>query len=203
MAEPVPTITTTEGSDVMIRALNRAKISDPIQRAMIYAQTYHESKGFKKLNEDFRFTDAGLIKTWPSRFNANNVSQYTKQPEKMANRAYGGRMGNGDEASGDGWKYKGRGFIMLTGKENYLEASKAFNQDFVKYPDAATVPDMAADLAIWYFRKGKKTGYRGSYSDILTATKFVNGGTVGLSDRTKQFELAKANTTVTTLTSIV
>lgn len=201
--EPVPTITTTEGSDVMIRALNRANITDPIQRAMIYSQAHHESKGFKTLFEDFRFTDKGLIKTWPSRFNANNVSQYVKNPEKIANRAYGGRMGNGDEASGDGWKYRGRGFIMLTGKENYLEASKYFNQDFVKYPDAVAVPDMAADLAIWYFKKGKKTGYKGSYSDILAATKFVNGGTIGLEDRTKRFELAKANTTVTTFNSAI
>ncbi len=196
---PVPTITSTEGADVMIRALNRAKISDPIQRAMIYAQAAHESNNFKVLFESFKYTDQGLMKTWPSRFTANNVSQYVRQPEKIANYVYANRMGNGDEASGDGWKYRGRGFIQITGKENYVQASTSLQQDFINYPDAAAQPETAADLAVWYFQKGKKTGYRGNYADIVSATKFVNGGTIGLDDRTKRFELAKANNLVTTL----
>lgn len=201
--DPVPTISTPEGSDVMIRALNRAKISDPTQRAMIYAQASHESQGFKRLFESFKFTDKGLLTTWGRYFKKEEVPQFLRQDEKIANRVYGGRMGNADEASGEGFKYRGRGFIQLTGKENYLEASKSFKQDFVAYPDAAAVPDMAADIAVWYFKKGKKTGYRGKYDDIISVTKFVNGGTNGLEDRTKKFELAKSNTSVTTLTSAV
>lgn len=199
---PVETLTTTEGADVMVRGLNRAKISDPLQRAMIYAQAAHESNGFKTLFESFKYTDQGLIKTWPKYFNANNVSQYVRQPEKIANRVYANRMGNGDEASGDGFKYRGRGFIQLTGKANYVAASLSLNEDFINFPDAAAVPDTAADLAVWFFAKGKGTGYKGKYNDIVAATKFVNGGLNGLDDRTQRFQLAQANTQVTTLTAI-
>lgn len=199
----VPTLTSLEGADIMIRALNRAKITDPIQRAMIYAQASHESAGFTRLVEDFRYTSEGMIKTFPKVFNAENVVDYIKLPEKIANRAYAGKMGNGSEASGDGWKYRGRGFIQLTGKENYLSAAKAFNQDFVNYPDAAAVPNTAADIAVWFFMSGKRRGYKGSYADITAVTKFVNGGLNGLEDRTARFILAKENKSVIQLTSAV
>jgi putative chitinase len=195
---PVSTITTTEGADAMIRAMNRAGLTDPIQRAAIYAQAAHESNNFKQLIESFKFTREGLLKTWHKYFDDSNIDQYLRKDAKIASRVYGNRMGNGTEESQDGWTYRGRGFIQLTSKVNYLAAARAFNQDFVNYPDLVAEPDLSADIAVWYFLSGPKGGYRGSYNDIIKVTKFVNGGLNGLDDRTAKFTTAKANTLVTT-----
>lgn len=192
--------TVVMSGDVMVRALNRARIQDPNQRAMIWAQTYHESNGFKETIENTKYSRDSLLRVFPSYFTTTNVDQYVGDGGvKWPSRAYGNRMGNSDEVSGDGYTYRGRGFIQLTGKANYLKASRAFNQDFVNYPDAMRTPDLAADVAIWYFQKGGQgTGYQGSYSDIVSVTKFVNGGTIGLADRAKWFETAKTKPEVTT-----
>lgn len=197
--QQVQSITEEEGADVMVRALNRAKITDSTQRAAIYAQAYHESGGFKRLTESMKYTREGLLKVWSKYFTEQNVDQYVRQDVKIASRIYGNRMGNGPEETQDGWTYRGRGFIQLTGKANYLAVSRSFNQDFVSHPDAACIPDTAADIAVWYFTKGPNgTGYRGSYSDVTAVTKYVNGGTNGLADRQVQFTEAKSNKTVTT-----
>jgi len=212
---PVPTVantasntvsTLTASGDVMVRAMNRAGLQDPMQRAMIWAQTSHESKNFKETIENTHYKRDTLLRVFPKYFNTSNVDAYVGDGgTTWPNRAYGNRMGNGSEASGDGYKYRGRGFIQLTGKANYLAASRAFKQDFVGYPDAVQSPDLAADIAVWYFLKGGKdqTGYHGSYSDIKTATKFVNGGLIGLEDRAKQFEVAKLNSAVVTFNQSV
>lgn len=206
---PIPTVSNTASNtvstilatgDVMVRALNRAKIQDSNQRAMIWAQTYHESGGFKKTIESTAYRRETLLTIFPSYFNTSNVDQYVGDGGvKWPSRAYGNRMGNGDESSGDGYTYRGRGFIQLTGKANYLKAGRAFNQDFVSYPDATREPNLSADIAIWYFQKGGRgTGYRGSYTDVTAVTRFVNGGTIGLADRAKLFETAKTKPEVIT-----
>jgi predicted chitinase len=217
---PVTTLTATEGADVMIRAMNRNKIRDPIQRAAIYAQTRHETRGFRDLVESFAFTREGLLKTWGIKldkdgnpilnkkgekigyFDESNVDNYLRNGVKIASRVYGNRMGNASEESQDGWKYRGRGFIHLTGKSNYSIAATAFNQDFVAHPDAVAIPDMAADIACWYFTKGPSgQGYRGSYDNIKSVTTYVNGGLNGLTERTALYTLAKSNTSVITFQS--
>lgn len=195
--------TVVSSGDVMVRAMNRAKIQDSNQRAMIWAQTYHESGGFKKTIESTAYRRETLLKIFPSYFNTSNVDQYVGDGGvKWPSRAYGKRMGNGDESTGDGYTYRGRGFIQLTGKANYLKAGRAFNQDFVNYPDAMRTPDLAADVAIWYFQRGGRgTGYKGSYTDVTTVTKFVNGGTIGLTERAQLFEKAKTKPEVITYNS--
>lgn len=207
---PVPTAANTISNtvtsvlstgDVMVRAMNRAKLQDPIQRAMIWGQTYHESGGFKfTIENTAQYTRKNLLTVFPKYFTEANVDQYVGDGGvKWPARAYGSRMGNSTEASGDGYTYRGRGFIQLTGKANYLKASRSFNQDFVNYPDVVRTPDLAADIAVWYFLKGgRATGYRGSYSDLIGVTRFVNGGTNGLADRAKWFETGKTKSEVTT-----
>jgi len=194
----VPVLTSTLGGDVMVRAMNRARLVDPTQRAMIWAQTAHESGEFKKLEENLNYSRQTMLRIFPKYFSESNVNDYVGKPNKFASRAYGSRMGNGDESSGEGYTYRGRGFIQLTGKANYLKASTAFNQNFVTSPDAAKEPKTAADIAVWYFLRGQAGGYKGSYSDITNVTKYVNGGKIGLEDRAKLFEKAKKKTEVIT-----
>jgi len=197
--QQVQSMTEQEGADIMVRALNRAKITDPTQRAAIYAQAYHESGGFKRLTESMKYTREGLLKTWKKYFTESNVDQYVRQDAKIASRIYANRMGNGTEESQDGWTYRGRGFIQLTGKANYLAVSRNFNKDFVSHPDAAAIPETSADIAVWYFTKGPSgRGYVGSYSDVTAVTKYVNGGLNGLADRQELFAEAKTNSSVTT-----
>lgn len=195
----VPVLTSTMGGDLMVRAMNRAKIIDPTQRAMIWAQTAHESKDFTKLEEDLSYKRETLLRIFPRYFRESNVNDYVGKPDKIASHAYASRMGNGNESSSEGYIYRGRGFIQLTGKDNYLKVSRAFNQNFVVSPDSAKEPNVAADIAVWYFLKGGKgSGYKKSYSDITEVTKFVNGGEIGLAERAKLFEKAKKKTEVIT-----
>jgi predicted chitinase len=203
-AQTAPTIaiTSTEGADEMIRALNRANITNPTQRAAIYAQAQHESDNFKRLTESFKYKREGLLSVWSRYFSESTVDGYIRQDAKIASRVYGNRMGNSTEESQEGWRYRGRGFIQLTGKENYLKVSQDFNQDFVNYPDAAANPETAADIAIWYFTKGRNgRGYHGNYGDVASVTRYVNGGTNGLADRQTKYTASSSNTSVTTFNS--
>lgn len=200
--EPVIAITSNEGADVMIRAMNRARLTNATQRAAIYAQAQHESANFQRMYESFKYTREGLLTKWTKYFTTDNVSEYLRRDEKIASRVYGNRMGNSTEESLEGWTYRGRGFIQLTGKSNYLKAARDFNQDFVSFPDAVAVPDMSADIAVWYFVKGRTgRGYSGNYDDVTSVTKYVNGGTNGLESRQEYYAKAKTNVLVTTYNS--
>ena len=158
----------------------------PIRAAHFFAQCAHESGNFVFLSENLNYTAEQLTKTWPKLFPADIASKYAKQPEKIANRAYGGRMGNGPEESGDGWKYRGRGAIQLTGKDNYTAFSKAANK-----PDVMTNPDivsgeLAFESAMFFFDKNKLWDIcdKGINDAAITElTKKINGGTLGLEDR--------------------
>lgn len=197
-------ISSGEGADVMVRAMNRAKLTDPIQRAAIYAQTAHESGNFRRLTESFKYSRDGLLSTWSKYFTTDNIDEYLRQDSKIASRVYGNRMGNSTEASLDGWLYRGRGFLQLTGKANYLAASRSFNQDFVSSPDTVASPAVSADVAVWFFLKGASgRGYAGLYSDTVAVTKYVNGGTNGLADRQEKFAKAQTNVAVTTYNQVL
>lgn len=167
------------GKKAMISAMNDAKITDPTARAAIMAQVGHESGNFTTLSENLNYKGTSLIKLFPKKFSspedANTVA--AGGPEKVAERIYGGRMGNAPEGGGDGFKYRGRGFIQLTGKQNYNKFG--YGSD----PDSVADPKNAADSAIKYM-----LGYKGDWSDIVKVTKFVNGGTIGLDDRKKHFQ---------------
>lgn len=195
-------LTHLEGADIMTKALNAAGIKDATQRAMIWGQVAHESANFTTLVENDRYSRKGLLKAWKGYFvddptSKYHVDNYLGNPELILNRVYAGKVGNSkDEAVGDGYKYRGRGFIQLTGKANYLAASKALGVDFVNYPDAATQADTAAKLAIWYFQT-YRGGYKGNYGEIVPVTKYVNGGTNGLEDRERRYLIGLQKPVVT------
>ena len=158
----------------------------PVRAAHFFAQCAHESGNFAFLSENLNYNAEGLTKLWPKLFPADIAVKYAKQPEKIANRAYGGRMGNGPEDSGDGFKYRGRGAIQLTGKDNYTAFAKSINR-----PDVLTNPDivsgeLAFESAMFFFDKNKLWVIcdKGINDAAITElTMKINGGTHGLEDR--------------------
>lgn len=154
------------------------------------AQCYHESAGFKIVQENLNYSADALSKIFGKYFPGQINESYAHIPQKIANRIYANRIGNGDEFSGDGWKYRGRGYIQLTGKSNYTAFGKFINEDCVTNPDlvASKYPLMSA---AWFFQTNNiwTTCDKGSGIDTITAvTKRVNGGTIGLNDRIAQFQ---------------
>jgi putative chitinase len=162
--------------------------------AHFFAQTAHESGGFKAFSENLNYGAAGLRGIFRKYFGTEALAKaYERQPQKIANRVYASRMGNGIEASGDGWRFRGRGALQLTGKSNY----QAF-ADYIDRPDVMTNPDLVAgelcfESALWFFDKNKLWSIcdQGINDDaILALTRRINGGTHGLDDRkakTKKF----------------
>jgi len=190
-AKPV-TISASTGKAAMITKLNENKITDPTARAAIMAQVGHESGGFTTLSENLRYSAKGLLNTFKKYFKTEDDAQtYARLgPAAIADKVYGNRMGNAPEGSGDGFKYRGRGFIQLTGKDNYTKFGYGGN------PDAVSSPDAAAETAIKYM-----LGYKGDWSNITAVTKFVNGGTIGLEDREKHFKEYLQDPSVTQVTA--
>ena len=155
---------------------------------MFLAQCGHESGGFSRFTEGLNYSAKGLRATFPKYFPDDATAiAYERQKEKIANRVYANRMGNGTESSGDGWKYRGRGMIMTTGKDNYTEFSKYSGIDAVNNPDLLS-SDMSAAIksAIWFWDKNGLNKFADA-KDILGATKKINGGTNGLEDRKKHY----------------
>lgn len=158
----------------------------PVRAAHFFAQTSHETGGFKAFSENLNYSAQGLQGIFGKYFPGNLEESYARQPEKIANRVYADRMGNGNEASGDGWKYRGRGALQLTGKANY----QAF-ADYLKKPEVLTNPDLVAttyafESAMFFFDKNKLWSIcdQGvNDAAILALTKRINGGTHGLEDR--------------------
>jgi len=183
-------ISSQQGESIMIKALDDAKITDPNARAAIMAQIGHESGNFTTLSENLNYKAPTLMKLFPKKFAGEQDAQAVAAggPEKVAERLYSGRMGNAPEGAGEGFKYRGRGFIQLTGKQNYTKFGYASN------PDAVAEPATAAETAIKYM-----LGYKGDWSDITKVTKFVNGGTIGLEDRLKHFKAYLNDPKITTV----
>jgi putative chitinase len=162
---------------------HRYEINTPSRQAAFIGQCAHESANFQTLEENLNYSAEGLMKTWPSRFPTLEAAKpYHRNPEKIANRVYGGRMGNGLEETGDGWLYHGRGLIQLTGKDNYTLAGDALGMDFVHSPDYVLVPKYAALTAGWFWNK-RSLNKEADAQDYTAMTKKINGGTIGLNDR--------------------
>jgi len=163
------------------------KIDTPLKMAHFLAQCGHESGGFRVVNENLNYSADGLKKIFPKYFPGNLAESFAKNPEKIAAKVYGGRMGNGDESTKEGWKFRGRGFIQLTGKHNYTEFGKAINEDMTSNPDlvATKYPLLSA---AWFFHKNcLHKCIDDSEHCLKSVTKCVNGGTIGLPDRLKHF----------------
>jgi putative chitinase len=167
-------------------------VTNPLRLSHFLAQCAHESGNFKFVRENLNYSADGLRKIFPKYFPTTELAaKYARQAEKIANRVYGSRMGNGDEASGDGWKFRGRGFLQTTGKFNYTDFDKFVDDDILADPDlvASKYPLMSA---AFFFDKNKlwdicDKGH--GHENVLALTKRVNGGTHGLADRQKHFDV--------------
>jgi putative chitinase len=158
------------------------EINTPKRQACFIGQCMHESGGFKFLKENLNYSASALMRTWPSRFpDIDTAEKYERNPEKIANKVYGGRMGNTEE--GDGAKYIGRGLIQLTGKENYANCGLGLGVDLLGNPDWLSNPKYAVMSAGWFWNKKNLNQYADTM-DIETMTKRINGGSIGIADRT-------------------
>jgi putative chitinase len=165
-------------------------ITTPLRLAHFLAQCGHESGGFKHIQENLNYSADGLKKIFPKYFPGNLAESYARNPEKIASKVYGGRMGNGDETTKEGYKFRGRGYIQLTGKQNYTNFAKFIGEDTVANPDLVANKYPLASAA-FFFDSNKLWAIcdKGADDATVTAvTKRVNGGVIGLSDRIKHFK---------------
>ena len=170
-----------------IDSLPEDMIESPNRIAGFLAQTSHESGKYKFLVDNINYSDKGLLKTFPKYFNESNVMEYARKPEAIANRVYANRMGNGDEASGDGWKYCGRGLIQLTGKNNYQAFADSEQMDIEELPNYLTTYVGAVRSALWFWNKNN-LNVTADAGDLVMMTKKINGGTHGLAERTAEYK---------------
>jgi putative chitinase len=169
---------------------SKFEINTPLRLAHFLAQCGHESGGFKLTKENLNYSAKGLNGIFKKYFpTLESAVPYERKPEKIANKVYGGRMGNGLEASGEGWKFHGRGFIQLTGKDNYTAFTKSIGEDCIANPDLVASKYALASAA-WFFNKNglhKMADGGANDATVTSITKRVNGGTIGLPDRIKHF----------------
>ena len=172
----------------LLDVFDKYSINTLNRQACFIGQCMHESGGFKLLEENLHYSSGALMRTWPSRFpDQDTADKFANNPEKIANKVYGGRMGNVED--GDGWKYHGRGLIQLTGKDNYANCGSGLGVDLLSNPEWVATPEYAALSAGWFWGKRGLNALADS-GDIETMTKRINGGLNGLDDR--KAKIAKA-----------
>jgi putative chitinase len=165
-------------------------INTPQRVAAFLAQCAHESGGFRFLKENLNYKAASLRKVFPKYFPTDALAaEYANKPERIANRVYGGRMGNGPEESGDGWRYCGRGLIQLTGKQNYTNFAASIETPVEEAAEYLSTFEGAVQSACWFWESNNLNQWADK-GDILTLTKRINGGTIGLEDRIKHYNHA-------------
>lgn len=170
---------------------SKFQVNTPLRLAHFLAQAGHESGGFRAVNENLNYGAKGLLGLFKKYFPTEEKAKlYERKPEKIANLIYGGRMGNGPEASGEGFKYRGRGYIQLTGKDNYKAFDATVPENILESPDlVATKYPLLSAAWFWNSRKLNALADQGATDAVVTKiTKLVNGGTIGLADRIKHFK---------------
>jgi putative chitinase len=181
-----------EWVDALNETFTRFNLTTNNQKAMFIGQCSHECGNFRILEENLNYKAATLMRLWPKRFpTLEKANEYSGNSKKIANSVYSSRMGNRDENSGDGYRFRGRGCIQLTGHANYFHAGKALGVDFVSEPDLVATPKFASLTAGWFW----STHNCNAPSDALDytkVTKIINGGTIGLDDRIKHVQQALA-----------
>ncbi len=191
---------TADQADTWAEAINLAwarwRIDTPTRQAAWLAQVAHESAGFERLVENLNYTRADrILSTWPSRFaDANDAAACVRQPEALANRVYAGRLGNGDRRSGDGWRYRGRGLIQITGRDNYARCSiglYGYPTRLLNEPDLLAQPGQAAYSAGWYWHAHNLNALA-DVGDHHAITRAINGGLIGYKDRLAWLDRARA-----------
>lgn len=185
---------------VLAEQLPKYDICNVNRVAAFLAQTGHESNGFTVLEENLNYSAAGMAAVWPKRFStgvgakpAPNTLAFklNRNPEAIANVVYANRMGNGNEASGDGWRYRGRGPLQITGHDNYAAVAKGAGVPLDKAVEFMTTPTGAVVSACWYW-SGHKLNALADAGDMVAITKAINGGTIGLADRQTRYNSAIA-----------
>tara|TARA_R110000772_G_scaffold66908_1_gene148791 strand:- start:5298 stop:5912 length:615 start_codon:yes stop_codon:yes gene_type:complete len=192
---------TTENADKYLPWLNmtmiKYDIETPVRQAMFLSQLAHESGSFRFVEENLNYSVEALRRVFKKYFPDDDIAAlYARQPEKIANRVYADRMGNGDEASGDGWKYRGRGLIQLTGKNNYTAFSLHANNEAIIKPDTVAEPELAVESGGWFWCINNLNRLADT-GDVRAVTRRINGGYNGLADRE-----AKYNKLITLLSDI-
>lgn len=183
--------------DVFNETFERWGILTPRQQAAFIGQCGHECNNFRTLEENLNYRAETLLKLFPRTakrawgFTPEEAKEYERKPQRIANRIYGNRMGNRDEASGDGWRFRGSGWLQLTGHANFFHASKALGVDFVMQPELVRTPKYAALTAGWYWST-HGCNELAEAGNNLALTKRINGGTIGLDDRIHHTNLALA-----------
>jgi putative chitinase len=175
--------------DALNTTFQKFDISTPLRQAAFIGQCGHECGNFRILEENLNYRAEALQKLWPKRFDAAKAQACARNPKLIANTVYSNRMGNRDEASGDGHRFRGRGCIQLTGSANYFHAGQALGVDFIMEPELVATPMYAALTAGWFWNTHRLNQYADSM-DYLTMTKKINGGTIGLQDRIKHINHA-------------
>jgi putative chitinase len=173
-------------------AMAIGEINTPLRKAAFLAQVAHETGGFVELTENLNYSAEALLTQWPLHFTKDNVQEYAHNPEKIANRAYANRDGNGDEASGDGWKFRGRGLDQMTGREAYRGFSAYLGVDVETNPDlVASNTSYCALAAIWEWNKGGCNALADA-GEFKKITEYYNGGLIGEEHREMLYAKAKA-----------
>jgi putative chitinase len=176
--------------DILNDLMPKYDIDSPQRIAAFIAQCSHESGHFEKLIENLNYGAKGLIMTWPKRFTSTDqVNKYARQPEMIANYVYANRLGNGDELSGDGWKYRGRGLIQLTGKYNYQKFADTVGMDLEQVTRYLETKQGAAEAACLFWKNNKLNSHA-DVGDIKGMTKVINGGYIGLPEREENYRKA-------------
>ena len=177
-------------TDALNKILPDYGIDTPQRVAAFIAQAAHESGNFTALHENLNYRAVTLRKVFPKYFPTDEMAaQYAQQPERIANRVYANRMGNGPEESGDGFRYCGRGLIQLTGQQNYQNFANSIETPLEQVPDFLQTFEGAVQSACWFWENNNLNQYADA-NDILTMTKRINGGTIGLEDRTRHYQHA-------------
>jgi len=172
-------------------AMEEFSIDTPLRQAAFLSQAAHESNQLASLTENLNYSAVRLRQVWPTRFQNDEVAAaYANNPQKLASKVYASRMGNGDEASGDGYRYCGRGIFQLTGKDNYERCGTALGIDLVAHPELVVGPEIAARSAAWFWYS-KSLNQLADNEAIGPMTKLINGGSLGVNERTNLFNLAK------------
>lgn len=193
--EQLQKIVTADKAAKLINDLNdcleKYEINTKLRICHFLAQVLHESAGFVYLKENLNYSKEGLVKVFGKYFTPDMAAKYERNPIKIANRVYANRMGNSTEESGEPALYIGRGFIQLTGKQNYTYISEDLKVDFIHNPDLLATEKYGILSAGWFWNKNKLNGFA-DLDDIMTITKRINGGTLGLLDRKEWLNKTKA-----------
>lgn len=174
----------------LLTAATEFEITTPLREAAWIAQIGHESNQLRSVSENLNYSSEGLIRTFPRYFNSSQAAVYARNPERIANRVYANRMGNGPEESGEGWRYRGAGLIQLTGKNNQHAAADYFGIDYNGIGDWLRTPEGAARSAGWFWYVNALNELA-DVEDMRAITRKINGGYNGLEERMELYERAK------------